>query len=270
MKKYSVKSQIRDHSNKVPTSKDFKRSTNLSISSNVRVFRSFQINHIKQAGMFQTLEECFPKQFIHAKRREAIVLSITHWISNMKKTSLHKARAANLQRSKLCYIPFNTKYLLEANHLWHHCITFTSHNQYFLFNAPTIIVRTLCKQNRICWTPNWAPNSWLPNFSKPFQYFPGDTADIRRTDQFFVIWERKKCHLSQSSLTKPNQWSKNSVSFKVSKSKTKCVWLSLYSNLLQLFQASIFSRYKCLFTLLVCLFFKQNKPRKIHSPKHTE
>ena len=198
MKKYSVKSQIRDHSNKVPTSKDFKRSTDLLISSNVRVFRSLQINHIKQVGMFQTLEECFPKQFIHAKRREAIVLSITHWISNMKKTSLHKARAANLQRSKLCYIPFNTKYLLEANHLWHCCITFTSHHQYFLFDAPTIIMRTLCKQNHIFWTPNWAPNSWLPNFSKHLfniflviqQIFAEQTKFLSFERGRSVIWAR--------------------------------------------------------------------------------
>ena len=45
-----VKPQIRDHPNNVPTSKDFKRSTDFSTSSKVRVFCSLQISHIKQVG----------------------------------------------------------------------------------------------------------------------------------------------------------------------------------------------------------------------------
>ena len=51
--------QIRDHSNKVLASKDFNRSIiSLSMSSNVRVLRSFWINHIRHAGtIFQTFEE---------------------------------------------------------------------------------------------------------------------------------------------------------------------------------------------------------------------
>lgn len=44
-----VKPQIRDYSNKFPISKDFKSSTDLSISSNVWVFRSLQINDIKHS-----------------------------------------------------------------------------------------------------------------------------------------------------------------------------------------------------------------------------
>ena len=35
---------------KVPTSKDFKKSADFSTSSKLWVLRSFQINHIKQAG----------------------------------------------------------------------------------------------------------------------------------------------------------------------------------------------------------------------------
>ena len=38
-----VKPQIQDHSNKILASKDFKRSTGLSISSNVQELRSLQI-----------------------------------------------------------------------------------------------------------------------------------------------------------------------------------------------------------------------------------
>ena len=52
---HCTKPQIRDHPSKVPTSKDFKKSANFSTSSKMRILRSFQINHIKQAGtIFQT------------------------------------------------------------------------------------------------------------------------------------------------------------------------------------------------------------------------
>ena len=42
----SVKPHIRDHSYKVPTNRDFKRSKGLSISSKVRLLHSLHINHI--------------------------------------------------------------------------------------------------------------------------------------------------------------------------------------------------------------------------------
>ena len=94
------KLQIWDHPSKVPTSRDFKRSKGLSVPSKVQVLHSHQINHIRQDGtIFQIFEKCFPNQFLHAKRREATVFGITHWIPNNIKTSLHKARA-NLQWSK--------------------------------------------------------------------------------------------------------------------------------------------------------------------------
>ena len=74
-----LKPQIQDHSNKVLASKDFKRSTGLSISSNAHELRCHKNNHIIQAETtFQTFEENFPNQFLHAKRREAFVFSITH------------------------------------------------------------------------------------------------------------------------------------------------------------------------------------------------
>ena len=50
------KTQIRDHPNNVPTSKDFKRSIDFSTSSKVRVFRSLQISHIKQANLTYKLK----------------------------------------------------------------------------------------------------------------------------------------------------------------------------------------------------------------------
>ena len=50
MEMQCVKPQIRDHSNKVLTGKDFNRSIGLSILSNVQILRSFQINHIRHAG----------------------------------------------------------------------------------------------------------------------------------------------------------------------------------------------------------------------------
>ena len=59
---HCVKPQIRDHPNNVPTSKDFRRSTDFSTSSKVWVFRSVQDSHTKQAGtILQIEEECIPK-----------------------------------------------------------------------------------------------------------------------------------------------------------------------------------------------------------------
>ena len=52
-----VNPQIRDHSNKVLSSKEFTQSTSLLVSLKVRALRSFQINHIRHAGtIFHTFE----------------------------------------------------------------------------------------------------------------------------------------------------------------------------------------------------------------------
>ena len=48
MVRQCVKPQIRDHSNKVPASKDFNKSTGLSMSSVVWELRSRQTSHIRQ------------------------------------------------------------------------------------------------------------------------------------------------------------------------------------------------------------------------------
>ena len=96
MEIHCAKPQIRDHPNKVPTSKDFKESADFSTSSKMRVLRSLQISHTKQAGtIFQTEEDCNPRKFSHANRRETIVLGITRCKPNIKNTSLHKT-CANL------------------------------------------------------------------------------------------------------------------------------------------------------------------------------
>lgn len=94
MEVHCIRPQIWDHSNKVPISKYFKWSRGLTISSNVRVLRSFQINHIRQVSIkFQIFEECFPNQFLHANRKDATVSSITHWIPYIRKTSFHNTWA---------------------------------------------------------------------------------------------------------------------------------------------------------------------------------
>ena len=52
-----VRPQIRDHSNKVLTSKFLNISIGLSMSSKVWALRSFHTNHIRHAGtIFQTFE----------------------------------------------------------------------------------------------------------------------------------------------------------------------------------------------------------------------
>lgn len=53
-----VKPQIRDHSKNVLANKEFNKSMDLSMSSNVRALPSFQNNHIRLAGtIFQIFEE---------------------------------------------------------------------------------------------------------------------------------------------------------------------------------------------------------------------
>ena len=67
----SVKPQVRDPSNKVPTSKNFTRSNGLSISSKIRLLCSYKINHMRHANtIFQIFENCFPNQFLKANNRE--------------------------------------------------------------------------------------------------------------------------------------------------------------------------------------------------------
>ena len=111
MEIHCVKPQILDYWNKVPISKDFKTSANLTVSSIVWVFCSYQINHIRQAGtIFQILEKCFPSQFHHPKRREATIFDINHWIPNIKKTSHHKAEA---------YLQLSKRWSIVSSSQWH-------------------------------------------------------------------------------------------------------------------------------------------------------
>ena len=65
-------------------------SSDLSMSSEVRQFRSLQIHHIRHNGAkFQMLEECFPNQFHQLKRVSATDLDKTHEIPKDLKTKLH-------------------------------------------------------------------------------------------------------------------------------------------------------------------------------------
>ena len=106
-----IKLQIWDHSNKVLVSKDFNRSTVLSMSSNVWALCSFQVNHIRHARtIFQTFEDWISNQFHHAERRDTIVFGITHWVPNKEKTSLDKVWT-NLQ--------WSNKWSMVSSSHWH-------------------------------------------------------------------------------------------------------------------------------------------------------
>ena len=115
---YCVKPHIWAHSNKVPTSIVFKRFSGLSVFSQVQVLRSRQINHIRQDGtIFQILERSFPKPFLHAKKREATVFSITN--GNFTNVSSFTPRSGHinipftkvppLNRSKSPFLLLTTK-----------------------------------------------------------------------------------------------------------------------------------------------------------------
>ena len=86
-----VRPQIRDHSNKVLTSKVFNRSIGLSMSSNVWALCSFHTNHIRHVSTYSKyLKKISPSK----KKRDNCTRH--HLLNPKHKTSLHKARA-NLQ-----------------------------------------------------------------------------------------------------------------------------------------------------------------------------
>ena len=65
-------------------------SSDLSMSSKVRQFRSLQIHHIRHnEAKFQMLEECFPNQFRQPKSVSATNLGQTQEIPKDLKTKLH-------------------------------------------------------------------------------------------------------------------------------------------------------------------------------------
>ena len=109
---HCIRPQIWDHSNKVPISKDFKWSRGLTISSNVQVLCSCQIKHVRQvSAKFQIFEECFPNQFLHANRKDATVSSITPWIPNIRKTSLHNTSKMTVEQKMIHSFPITTTLL---------------------------------------------------------------------------------------------------------------------------------------------------------------
>ena len=99
-----VHPQIRVHWNRAPKMRDFRWSNVLSLSSKMRALRSCQTNHIKHAKtIFQTVERCFPNQFLHIKKKELTDLGITHWIPNTAKASHHKAWGKLTMKKKVIH-----------------------------------------------------------------------------------------------------------------------------------------------------------------------
>ena len=85
-----VSPQALDQSKREPLKEANSWSSMLSMSSNVRQFRSLQIHHIKHnGGKFQMLDECFPNQFHQPRRVSATDLGKTHKIPKDLKTKLH-------------------------------------------------------------------------------------------------------------------------------------------------------------------------------------
>ena len=109
MVRQSVKSQIWDHSNKVSTSKDFKRSAGPSMpfESTRIAFLPNKPHKTDPGTIFHTFEEKFSNQFLHAKSKEATILSITHYTPTIRKTSLHNS---SMQRAKGNYIKHHPLY----------------------------------------------------------------------------------------------------------------------------------------------------------------
>ena len=99
MVRQSIKSQIWDHSNKVSTSKDFKRSAGPSMpfESTRIAFLPNKPHKTDPGTIFHTFEEKFSNQFLHAKSKEATILSITHYTPTIRKTSLHNS---SMQRAR--------------------------------------------------------------------------------------------------------------------------------------------------------------------------
>ena len=82
--------QALDQSNKVPLKEANSWSSELSMSSYVLLFRSFQRHHIKHnEAKFQMLNECFPGQFHQPNRVSATNLGKTQENPKDLNTKLH-------------------------------------------------------------------------------------------------------------------------------------------------------------------------------------
>ena len=82
-----VKPQIWDQSYKKLTKISRSWSADLLVSSNVQAFLSCQTDHIRHSGTkFQTLDWCFPNQFLHPNNKSTTRCSKTHWIPKAVKT----------------------------------------------------------------------------------------------------------------------------------------------------------------------------------------
>ena len=98
MEIHCVKPQVRAHPNKVPTSKDYKKSTNFSMSSKVWVFRSLQLATSNRLEPYSR-----PKKYVTPNnslmQKEEKQQSLASPSANQTSKTLHKA-CANLQWSK--------------------------------------------------------------------------------------------------------------------------------------------------------------------------
>ena len=85
-----VSPQALDQSNKVPLKEANSWSSELSMSSNVLLFRSLQRHHIKHYGAkFQMLDKCFPGQFHQSNKGSITDLGKTQENPKDLNTKLH-------------------------------------------------------------------------------------------------------------------------------------------------------------------------------------
>ena len=85
-----VSPQTRDQSNRVPLNEARIWSPDLSKSSKVRWFCSFQRHYsMHNRTKFQIWDECFPNQFHQPKSKFGIDLGMTHDTPKVIKTKLH-------------------------------------------------------------------------------------------------------------------------------------------------------------------------------------
>ena len=96
-----VSPQTRDQSKRVPLKEASIWSPELSKSSKVLRFRSFQIHQrMHNETKFQIWDECFPSQFHQPKSKSGIDLGITQDKPKVVKTKLYNQYAVSQWRSK--------------------------------------------------------------------------------------------------------------------------------------------------------------------------
>ena len=109
--------QARDQSKRVPLKEASIWSLELSKSSKVLWFRSFQIHlRMHNGTKFQIWDECFPSQFHQPKSKSGIELDITQDKPKVIKTKLHNRCAISQWRSKWSTVSPLWRQLLIPSH----------------------------------------------------------------------------------------------------------------------------------------------------------